>query len=187
MSIKTLTETLADLPILDEPEVEVLRGVEVPKVSPRRRHGRLQMAMAAMLEAWAGDNGEVATEWRFWLSRGPGAEETTLVPDVAFVTHERMSTLSNEDAEEPPFAPTLAVEIRSPGDRDRNVRTKASLYLAAGSLLVLDVDSARLRIVAFDRRGERTFTEDDAFAHESLPGLTFAVAEFFARGDRKRR
>jgi hypothetical protein len=89
---------------------------------------------------------------------------------VAKVSGEQMRTLSDEDAEELPFAPTVAVEIRSPEDRERNIRTKASLYVATGALLVLDVDPARRRITAFDHRGEQTFADDATFAHEAVPG-----------------
>ncbi len=134
--------------IRDEPDVEVLRGIEVPKAYGKRRHACLQGASAMLLNAWAADKGEVAISWRFWLSRGPDDQETTLVPDVAFVADERMRDLSDEDADEPPFAPSVAVEIRSPEDRERNIATKASLYLAAGASLVLDVDPSRRRITA---------------------------------------
>jgi Uma2 family endonuclease len=172
-------------PVFDEPEVEVLRGIEVPKVSPKRRHARLQLVIGELLGAWAGDVGEVGSEWRFWLSRGPDGEEISLVPDVAFVTVEQMAALDDDDAEEPPLAPTVAVEIRSPGDRERNIQTKIRLYLAYGTRLVLDVDPLARRIIAHDRSGNRTFSEGTQFEHDELPGLRFDVSELFARSDRK--
>jgi Uma2 family endonuclease len=186
MPTPALAKTLQEPSASDEPEVEVLRGVELPKVSPKRRHGVLQGVLFGLLATWCGDGGEVATEWRFWLSRDPDGEETTLVPDVAFVSARRMAALTDEDAEEPPFAPDIAIEIRSPGDRERNVRTKVRLYLAAGSRLVLDVDPQKRRIVAYDRSGERIITDDTKVEHAEAPGLTFDVGALFARADRKR-
>jgi Uma2 family endonuclease len=186
MPTELLAEPSPDRFPSDEPEVEVLRGVELPKISPKRRHGRLQFAITEILESWAGGDGEVATEWRFWLSRDPGGDETSLVPDVAFVRVERMAPLTDEEAEEPPFAPDIAVEIRSLGDRERNIRTKVRLYLASGSRLVLDVDPLKRRILAYDRGGERTFKETMVFEHPEAEGLTFDVGKLFARADRKR-
>jgi Uma2 family endonuclease len=169
----------------DQAEVEVLRGIELPKMSPQRRHARLQGLLFALLDAWAGAGGQVGTEWRFWLSRSP-LEETSLVPDVAFVTAERLAALDDEQAEEPPFAPDIAVEIRSPGDRERNIKAKAALYLAAGARVVLDVDPDQRRIVAYDAAGERVFAEAASFAHPAFPGLAFDVAALFASADRPR-
>ncbi len=187
MPTQAIAEPYPEQPVFDLPEVEVLCGVEVPKVSPKTRHSVLQFAVAELLDAWGGARGFVGTEWRFWLARGPEGSETTLVPDVAYVEDERLNALSDEDAQEPPFAPTIAAEIRSPSDRERNVRKKAGLYLEYGAQLVLDVDPERRRIVAFDRKGERTFTEDAPFEHEAAPGLSFDLGELFARGDRRRK
>ncbi|MBV9647287.1 MAG: Uma2 family endonuclease [Candidatus Eremiobacteraeota bacterium] len=167
-------------------EIEVVRGVEVPKASPKRRHAQLQWVIAEILGAWAGNAGEVGTEWRFWLTKPGESTETTLVPDVAYVSVARMAELSDDEAEEPPFAPDIAVEIRSPGDRERNIETKIHLYLGAGSRLVLDVDSVRRCVVGHDQHGSRTFDEAVIFEHSEAPGLSFSVRELFARSDRKR-
>ncbi len=171
--------------ITDAPEIEILRGIEVPKVSPRRRHARLQGLFFRLLDDWAGTRGDVGTEWRFKLSPGP-EDESTLVPDVAFVSIERLAALDDDAAEEPPFAPDIAVEIRSPGDRERNILTKVALYLSAGAQLVLDVDPGLRRIIAYEATGERVFSEADTFAHRRAPRLEFAVGALFAAADRRR-
>jgi Uma2 family endonuclease len=168
--------------ISDVPEIEVLRGIEVPKVSPRRRHARLQGLLFVLLDRWAAARGDVGTEWRFQLSKRPGGE-TSLVPDVAYVANARLSALDPESAEEPPFAPHIAIEVRSPDDRDRNIQAKIALYLDAGALLVLDVDPQSRRITASDADGVQVFRADDTFAHSHAPGLAFAVGELFAAAD----
>ena len=165
--------------INDVPEVEVLRGIEVPKVSPRRRHARLQGLLFGILDRWAGERGDVGTEWRFHLSKRPG-DETSLVPDVAYVANVRLAALDAHAAEEPPFAPDVAVEVRSPGDRERNIQTKVVLYLDAGALLVLDVDPESRRITACDSGGVQVFDAGDTFEHRLAPGLTFDVGGLFA-------
>ena len=87
------------------------------------------------------------------------------------------------EGERPPFAPDLAVEIRSCDDRDRYVARKVEIYLAYGSRLVLDVHPKRKTIVAHDRSGVRTYRAGDTFAHGELPGFSFDVTAFFARGN----
>jgi len=170
---------------LDQLEIEVLRGIEIPKMSPRRRHARLQSTLLRIIEEWAGERGEVCPEWRCWISRAPQDEETSLVPDIAFVSLERLAPLGDEDAEEPPFAPDIAVEIRSPGDRERNIRTKAALYLSSGAHLVLDVDPARRVVTAFTGTGEQRYGDGDIFTHSAFPGLSFDVRDLFSSADRK--
>jgi len=172
--------------LTDLPEIELIDGLEFPKMSPRRRHSLLQAALAAMLREWAAGRGSVGTEWRFRASGEPG-RENSYVPDVAFVAHERLDALSEDDAEEPPFAPDVTVEVRSPGDRDRTVRRKVERYLQYGAKLVLDVRPELRTIVASDPRGENTFGEGDVFAHEALEGLRFPLAAFFAEADVRRR
>jgi Uma2 family endonuclease len=168
----------------DLPEVELIDGAPVPKMSPRRRHARLQWELAVRLDAWGGDRGEVGTEWRFRLAETP--RRTELVPDVAYVAFERMANLGDEAAEEPPFAPDVAVEIRSPGDRELNIQAKIGLYLTHGARLVLDVDRDERRIVAHDVAGARAFGPGDVFAHDAAPELTIDVAALFAKLDRRR-
>jgi Uma2 family endonuclease len=168
----------------DLPEVEVIDGVSVPKVSPRRRHARLQWRLAARLDAWGGHCGEVGSEWRFRLVETP--RRTILVPDVAYVASARMAPLCDEAAEEPPFAPDIAIEVRSPGDRERNIQAKVDLYLTHGAVLVLDVDPDRHRIVAYGAEGARTFGPGTTFAHEAAPGFTIEVDALFAELDRRR-
>jgi Uma2 family endonuclease len=170
----------------DEPEVEVLRGIEVPKVSPRRQHALLQGELWLLLRQWAGVQGDAGTEWRMRLSGASENVETSLVPDVAYLASVDAAKLTDEELEEPPLAPTIAVEIRSPGDRSRNVTTKIRMYLAAGSRLVLDVDAARRAIVAHDATGERTYTDGMQFEHEGAPGLTFDITALFNTTKRKR-
>jgi Uma2 family endonuclease len=169
----------------EEPEIELLRGVELPKVSPRRRHAVLQRLLAALLADWVGDRGEVGTEWRFRLIETPDADRTMLIPDIAYVSVDRMRALTDEQAEEPPFAPDVAIEIRSPGDRERNILAKVALYLAAGAQLVIDVDPERHQIAAFDHSGERVFSDAAEFAHELMPGFHFMVHRLFADAERR--
>ncbi len=170
----------------EKPYVELIDGVEVPKAPAMTRHAMLQVAFGSLLLPWAEPSGIVGTEFRVYPVP-KGERPSSLVPDIAFITFERMRELSDFEGERPPFAPDLAVEIRSPEDRDRNVARKTEIYLAYGGRLVLDVQPKRNAIVAHDRVGSRTYALSDTFEHGELPGFAFEVSAFFARGDIRRK
>jgi Uma2 family endonuclease len=170
----------------EKPYFELIEGLEVQKVSPQTRHSRLQGKLFTILDAWANERGIAGTEWRFWLI--PTAQRrTSLVPDVAYVSRRRFAALGEDQREMPPFAPDIAVEIRSPGERRRNLQRKVELYLAHGSNLVLDVDPKTRTIVAHDGAASRTFTEHERFEHPAAPGLSIDVRKLFASVEEPRR
>jgi Uma2 family endonuclease len=102
---------------------------------------------------------------------------------VAYVANVRLAALDADAAEEPPFAPDIAVEIRSPGDRERNIQAKITLYLGAGAQFVLDVDPGSRRITAYESGDVQVFDAADTFAHRLAPGLVFDVDGLFAAAD----
>lgn len=171
--------------LFDPPEIEYLDGHPYPKVSPKRTHALVQKALLRILDDCAAGRGDVGPEWRFDL----GAVDITyteFVPDIAFVSNERMERLNDDDAEEPPFAPDVAIEVRSPSNRAAYIARKMLRYLQCGSLLVLDVDPATRTIVAHAKSGVRTFTEADRFEHEAAPWFTFEVGSIFPKPRRAR-
>ncbi|MDE2481061.1 MAG: Uma2 family endonuclease [bacterium] len=163
----------------EKPYTEILAGRSVPKVSPKRRHAILQWRIAALVARLAGDRGDVGTEWRFWIS-GPGEPRTTLVPDVAFVSRERMAALTPEEREQPPFAPDLAIEVRSPSDRIADVEWKRRAYLAAGARVVIDVLPEAREIRALSTAGDATLRIGERYTSDALLWLAFDVADIFA-------
>ena len=165
----------------EKPYTEFLRGRAVRKVSPKRRHARLQLFVGAILTSQSADAGIVGSEWRFTMPRE--ARRTTLVPDIAFVTHERIRILDHDDREQPPFAPDLAVEIRSPGDLERNIVEKIDIYLRNGSLCVLDIDVENRSVHCYDADGSITFNEGELLISSLLPWLRIDVRALFESAD----
>ena len=160
------------------PELEWVRGRALQKVSPQRTHSRLQAALTMQLDRWATGRGEVGPEWRFRVAP-PGEMRRPLVPDVAYVSYERLRPLSDEEIELPPLAPDVAVEILSPDDRRADVDDKIDVYLRAGSSLVLVVDPRRRTVELHDRDGVRVLDESCVIAHSALPGFSYPVIELF--------
>ncbi len=168
-----------------EPETEWILGRAVRKVSPFRTHALLQLLVGGALRSWAKGRGEVGSEWRF--RPAPAGEiRRPLVPDLAYVSDERLAGLDGRDLEAPPFSPDIAVEILSPGDRVRNVDHKVAIYLATGASLVIVIDPTDRSVRLHDARGMRMLRGDDVISHPALPGFSLALAEMFAEIDRHR-
>jgi len=162
-----------------KPETEWLRGRPLQKVSPPRTHSRLQGAMLKRLDRWAAGRGEVGPEWRFRVAP-PGEVRRPLVPDVAYVSNERLRPLSDEAIETPPLAPDIAVEILSPDDRRVDVDDKIDVYLRAGSSLIIVVDPQRRVVELHDRDGVARLDERASIEHPALPGFSYPIDALFA-------
>lgn len=159
---------------------ERLDGRSYPKVSPKSTHALVQVAFASLLRTLARGRGKVLTELRCRIGSTDGTD-SYLLPDVAAIVTERWRSLvSDSDREEPPFAPDVVVEIRSPGESARLREQKIARYLATGSCVVFDVDPS-LRIVhAHAAEGVMTFSSADRYADACFPWLQFDVAEIFS-------
>ena len=161
-----------------KPETEWVRGRALQKVSPQRDHSFLQGELYTQLKLWAKGRGEVGPEWRFRVAPS-GAVRRPLVPDVAYISNERLRPLSDEELQVPPLAPDVAVEILSPDDRRPDVDDKIRTYLQAGSSLVIVVDSERRRVELHDPCTTGYVDEGGAIEHEALPGFSYSVRELF--------
>lgn len=168
-----------------KPETEWILGRAVQKVSPRRIHARLQGDFFVALRAWEPGHGQTGTEWRFRIAP-PGEIRRPLVPDVAYVSNERLRELDDTDLELPPFAPDVAIEILSPGDRSRYVEHKIGVYLAGGASLVVVVDPSDRSMTLHDACGVRTLREGDTLTHPALPGFSLRLSDFFTATERPR-
>jgi Uma2 family endonuclease len=175
-------ETLlhAGIRLAEKPYKEIYDGQVHPKVSPQRDHFVVQGRVAAELVAWTGHRGFAGTELHVYLD-----ERTILVPDVAFVSRDRFHGLSEEQNQKPPFAPDLVVEIRSPEDREKNIRRKTALHLAHGAIVVLDINPAKRTMRVTTRDAETTLHVGEVFSHPSFPGLALALDTIFASLDRR--
>jgi Uma2 family endonuclease len=161
-----------------KPETEWLRGRAVRKVSPQRQHAKLQIWLGARLRDWAHGKGEVGSEWRFRVAP-PNGDIRPLVPDLSYLSYERMGDLSEEQLRIPLLAPDVAVEIRSPGDSRADLVDKIETLLRAGTRLVVVVNPRTRTVVAWDAERKRVFAQSETFEHTALPGFTIPLPELF--------
>lgn len=165
--------------------VELVRGWLVVAEPPGFEHGRvvaaiafaLEVHLARQAEATGMRPGDVATnDPGCWIERDP---DTVRAPDVAYVAAERLPSRPLHRYLE--AAPTIAVEVLSPGDRPRAVREKVAAWLRAGSALVWVVDPER-RTARVHRADGSVAVLDAHGALEGdgvLPGFTLPLARVF--------
>jgi Uma2 family endonuclease len=104
---------------------------------------------------------------------------TVVMPDVGYISRARLPEVPEREVDGPP---DLAVEVKSPTDRKRDLRRKAELYLLHGTRIVWLVfpDDQAVEVYA-DEADAVTVTIDDALdGGEVLPGLSIPVRDIFA-------
>jgi Uma2 family endonuclease len=133
--------TIDDLDIPEvKPALELYRGVLRQKKSPQFTHADIQSRMGTILRRWAAGRGRVGSEWRFYFLESDGIPSSSLVPDVSFVSFERLPYDAVADAERPTIAPDIAVEVLSPDERPGRVAEKTGLYRHYGTRVVVVID-----------------------------------------------
>jgi len=163
-----------------EPEyTEYLDGKAYPKVSPRIVHAVIQARLARILSDCAEGRGITGTELDALVGKVDGTN-SKFVPDVAFLSYERFRELHGRDRDFPPFAPDIAIEVRSPGDSRAYLDRKFARYLATGASLVLDVDPKTRTIVLHDAAGIRTYCENERVTSTVVPWLAFDLHDVFS-------
>jgi Uma2 family endonuclease len=119
-----------------------------------------------------------AGEPGFWISP-PGAPDTVMAPDIAFIRAERADAAQVQGY--PRLAPDLVAEIVSPSQTRSEMAAKARRWLDAGVRLVWIVFSPAREIGVWRGGGmQDTLTVEDMLSGEDvLPGFAFPVKELF--------
>lgn len=128
---------------------ELVCGRVVRMPSPGTMHGRIAARITARLAAFVdeGGLGEVIDDAGYLLRTAP---DTVRAPDATFLDRRRVSAVPLPETGYYEGAPTLAVEVVSPGETERDVREKVAEYLAAGAERVWEV-RPRLKTVTVHR------------------------------------
>jgi len=167
-----------------EPASEYACGEVFQKAMPTNAHGALQFYIALLIFQFLAHArlGRMRTEWRCIF--GPPGRERPYIPDVVYVSFERMPPV---DATEQPYlrvAPDLAVEILSPDESARRFASKLRFYLLHGVRLVWVVDPLAQTITAYTpgQADERVLSVGDVLdGGDVLPGFSAHIAEIMAQ------
>lgn len=104
------------------------------------------------------------------------------IPDVSFIRADQVP--GGEFPTEPiaDLIPTLAVEVLSPGNTEREMNEKLDEYFASGSELVWYVYPERKEVEVYTKRNDVQVptAADTLDGGRTLPGFAVGVAELFA-------
>jgi Uma2 family endonuclease len=168
-------EEFALLP--DARRYELVRG-ELREMSPTNYgHGVVAGRIVTLVQKWNDERaaGTVGVEIGHQLTHDP---DTVRGPDVSFLRRLHREKVGRVWVE---GGPDLAVEVRSPHDRQREIDERVADYFVAGTPLVWIVDpAARTIVVRAPGAPDRTLTESDFLeGGDVLPGFRVAVREVF--------
>jgi Uma2 family endonuclease len=155
---------------------ELVRGQLIVREPPGFAHGVVAFRIGRLVGDFVDSfrlGLVVAAETGFTLARNP---DTVRAPDVGFVRQDRVpDPLPRGYAE---FAPDLAVEVLSPGDRPGEMLAKVSDWLRAGTLLVWVVDPIRRTARVYRADGTEAFAsaDDSLDGEDLLPGFVLPLA-----------
>lgn len=158
---------------------ELIRGELVVMSPSGAEHGVVVAAITEIVRRFVKRHrlGVVmGAETGFQIEQNP---DTVRGPDVAFVAKRRLARKRRKGFFDGP--PDLAIEVRSPEDRARDVKDKITLWLTSGCRAVWLVEP-RSRTVSIHRASRMT----NAFGPNArisggdiLPGFQVAVSKFF--------
>ena len=173
-----------DVPF-SQPATELLAGVLVQKMSPRRTHFFLQKRLCALLDAWGEESGKNTSGSELDVDITVGAEPPErFVPDAAFIEEDGSVRWSESGVLVSPV--TVAFEIASPGDTWRKRTSyKIERYLASGAAAVVAIDPATRSITIHTASGHSTLVNgDDIFDIAPMSGFHFTLDRLFSVLDR---
>jgi Uma2 family endonuclease len=113
------------------------------------------------------------------------AADLVRIPDVAFISWERLPNRRVPTEPIPHLAPDLAVEILSPGNTPGEMARKRQEYFRAGVQVVWQIDPRQRTVEVFTTPNQSTvLSETDILDGGTiLPGFTLALSELFAELD----
>ena len=173
-------EELLRLPTGEGRRYELIRGVLVDKMPPGQKHGEVVARISSILTNYADENDfgvTAAGDPGYLLERDP---DTVRAPDVVWIAPGRVPEGTQGY---PELAPDLAVEVKSPGNSNPEMASKAAMWLSYGSRQVWVADPERTTLT-IHRPGTLPITlseDDDLDGGELLPGFTTPVWRLFRR------
>lgn len=167
-------EQLADSPENRDRLLELVNGEIVEKV-PTEKHGMIVGNIYGHLWTLVRQtrNGRVVMEVRHHT---PGDSRNARIPDISYIAGNRPPIEQGSV----PHMPDLAVEVKSPDDRWKDMREKAHYYLEHSVRLVWLVHLEKRFVEVYTPNEELVLFEDDMLdGGDVLPGFQIRVRDIF--------
>jgi Uma2 family endonuclease len=171
-----------------KPATEYIDGQLVQKMSPRWLHAGVQAAVVSALRAWTFERGcgRVGAEWDFDVTP-PGEQVNRLIPDVAYLSYDRIGYDDDVAASIPAMAPNVAFEVLSPGQKIEELAEKVRILLASGCELVVVIDPHMEYAVLYDSTQVQRIDGSHRLIHRALPGFSVQLSSLFEKPKPKER
>ena len=170
-----VTMTLEEFLQSDLEGCEYVEGELIPKMPTSLNHGKIisKLLLRLLPHVYENELGDV-----YPADTGFRVGEGLLVPDIAFVSHERIPDDMDKAS---PIPPDLAVEVVSPTDVLSRLVEKAFAYLEAGTHLVWVVEPKSKMVLVYRSETDiKLLTRNDTLTGEDVvEGFACPVAELF--------
>ena len=154
---------------------EYIKGELIPMAPTSVEHGYISVNLSSLLHLYVRENqlGRVIIS-----DTGFRVGERVLIPDIAFISTDRLPA---DQSKASPVPPDLAVEVVSPTDSSHRVEEKAFIYLEAGTQLVWVLKPRSKTVTVYRSETEiTTLTRNDTLSGEDVvEGFSCSVAELF--------
>ncbi len=177
------------LELLDDSGYEVIDGELIPMTPQGLSSSDVAHTLYDSLREFVvlGKLGRVRMEAAFALDVEPksGWVKGSLVPDVAFVSTEKVREQKEKHSQENVFRvpPDLAVEVVSPTDGFSDMERKVKRYLSYGVPVVwlIDPQNRFVRVYSPDQPEGHTLAESETLTGAPvLPGWSMQLSDLFA-------
>lgn len=111
------------------------------------------------------------------------------IPDVSFVSWDRLPGRKIPKEPIPNLVPDLAVEVLSEGNTEEEMKRKLREYFRAGVRLVWYADPKSRTVTVYTAPSKSVVVREDQVLEGGsvLPGFSLSLREWFARAERKQR
>ena len=175
LSHKPIKMTLEEFLDSDLEGYEYIKGELIPMPPTSVEHGYISANLSSLLHLYVRENqlGRVLIS-----DTGFRVGERVLIPDIAFVSTDR---LPPDQSKASPVPPDLAVEVVSPTDSSHRVEEKAFIYLEAGTQLVWVLKPRSKTGTVYRSEADITLLKrnDTLTGEEVVKGFSCQVATLF--------
>ncbi len=166
--------TLEEFLESDLERYEYIKGELIPMPPTSVEHGYISVNLSSLLHLYVRENqlGRVLSETGFRVG------ERVLIPDIAFISTDRIPI---DPSKASPVPPDLAVEVVSPTDILQRIQDKVFAYLEAGTQLVWVLEPRAKSVTVYRSETDiTTLTRNDTLSGEDVvEGFSCQVAKLF--------
>lgn len=163
----------------DGSKQELVRGRIVTMPGPGVEHGEIQLNLGTLLKTFlkAHKLGRVCVESGVVTKR---RKDTVRGPDVSYYSKKRLP-LEKRVVKYNDQPPDLCVEIVSPSNTKKDLRTKIKEYFAVGVRMVwvVDPEDRSVTVLTSPDEGRTLYESAELTGGDVLPGFTCKVSELF--------